>query len=261
MKASILGRRNPLMKLLALFVLVGGLTLVFDPVTPACFLAVAVVAGWSLGRVSPGRLVRATWPLWPAVVGIFVSNLLVGRAGAGATPLARLGPVEVTGPALETAGSLALRLLAMAAFSAVFVKTTDPADLVLSLVQQGRLSFRFAFGTLVGVRMLPLLRSEYMTIRAAHRVRGVREGRGVRGVWHRLRRYSLPLLTGAIRRAGRVALAMEARAFGAYPERTYRRRLVVSAADWLLLLASIALVGALIGGLRALGITRFGVGV
>jgi energy-coupling factor transporter transmembrane protein EcfT len=195
--------------------------------------AAARRARW--GEAGRWRTAAGTAPtaagLAPAAY-VSTANILFGRFNADAPALIQLGPLRVTGVALVNASSLVARLVALGAFSAVFVRTTDPSDLVLSLVHQARLSYRVAFGTLVGLRMLPLLQGEYATIRAAHRVRGIDEGRGLRGTWRRIRRYSIPLLAGAVRKAGRVALAMDARAFGAYDDRTYMRRLVVTGADW-----------------------------
>ncbi len=169
--------------------------------------------------------------------------------------------MRVTLPALRTAASLSLRILSFAAFSVVFVKTTEASDLILSLVHQCRLHYRLAYGIMVGCRTLPLLQGEYETIRAAHRVRGVREGKGPLGLWSRVRRYAVPLLAGAVRRANRVALAMDARAFGAFPERTYRRTMQVRAADWLFMGCTVAASAGLILALWFAGLARFGVGV
>jgi energy-coupling factor transporter transmembrane protein EcfT len=72
-----------------------------------------------------------------------------------------------------------------------------------------------------------------------------------------MRRYSIPLLAGAVRKAGRVAIAMDARAFGALPDRTYRERMVVRAADWLFLGAVVAVTAAVILGLWGAGHAHF----
>ncbi len=168
-----------------------------------------------------------------------------------------LGPVKITGPALWAAGTLWLRLLSFALLSLVFIKTTEPQHLILSLVHQLRLSYRVAYGTMVGYRMLPLFQADYQTIRAAQRVRGVREGRGLLHAWSRTRRYAIPLLTGAVRKAGRVAVAMDARAFGALPDRTYRERMMVRRSDWVFLAVVVAMVAAVVVGLWFAGIARF----
>ena len=43
--------------------------------------------------------------------------------------------------------------------------------------------------------------------------------------------YPIPLLATAVRRGERVSNAMESRAFGAYPERTYYRQVQLTGAD------------------------------
>jgi energy-coupling factor transport system permease protein len=255
-----LQRRNPAIKLLALLVVLVLLTLVFDPVTPLVLAVLAVIGGRVAGGVPLRGLARLLVVLVPAAIGVYVANILFGRFNAASPALAHFGPLRITEVALRNASSLVARLVALGAFSAVFVRTTDASDLVLSLVHQVRLSYRVAFGTLVGLRMLPLLQGEYATIRAAHRVRGLDEGRGLRGIWRRARRYSVPLLAGAVRKAGRVAMAMDARAFGAFDDRTYRRRLVVTRADWVFLVAVVGVVLAVMGGMAALGIAHFGLG-
>jgi energy-coupling factor transport system permease protein len=64
-------------------------------------------------------------------------------------------------------------------------------------------------------------------------VRGIAGGGGLRGTYHQARRYAVPLLATAIRQAERTALAMDGRAFGAYPTRTYYRQFRFTMADYL----------------------------
>jgi energy-coupling factor transport system permease protein len=188
---------------------------------------------------------------------ILLANVLFNKNNAAADALLWIGPVKVTGPALWAAGTLWLRLMCFALLSLVFVQTTQPQHLILSLVHQLHLNYRVAFGTMVGYRMLPLLQADYQTIRAAQRVRGVREGRGPLRAWGRFRRYAIPLLAGSVRKAGRVAIAMDARAFGAFPDRTYRERMVVRRSDWLLVAAVVVVVTVIVIAFRLLGFTRF----
>ncbi len=258
---SFLSHRNPVVKLAVVLALSLSLTVIFDPVTPAAFAAVGLAAAWALGGVKPGRMLRALAPVAMAGVGIMAANLLFGRGTPNDELLAAWGPFTITEGRLFLGGSIAVRVLAFAALSLCFALTTEPGDFILSLVQQLRLNYRVAFGVLVGYRMLPLLQSEYQHIRSAQRARGYTEGRGPAAWWRRVRRYSLPLLAGAVRRAGRVALAMDARAFGAFPDRTYRRRLRVGRADVLFAVGAISAGGAIVVVLSILGITRFGVGV
>jgi energy-coupling factor transport system permease protein len=255
-----LQRRNPTVKLAAVVLVALALTFIFDPATPAVLAVLMVLVGRLGGRLSIPSQLRPLWIFAFAGIAILLANIFFNKENATAPALASLGPVTITGPALWAAGTLWLRLLAFALLSLVFVRTTEPQDFILSLVHQLHLNYRVAFGTMVGYRVLPLLQADYQTIRAAQRVRGVREARGALHLWAHFRRYALPLLTGSVRRAGRVALAMDARAFGAFAGRSYRRRMTVDRGDWLFLGVVTVVVGVVVVALWLAGVARFTVG-
>jgi energy-coupling factor transport system permease protein len=252
-----LQRLNPSMKLLAVALTAIALTFILDPVTPAVLFVLTLAVGRFLGGLPVWRQVKPLLVFVIVGVAILVANIFFNKHNAEADALVWIGAVKVTRPALWAAGSLWMRLMCFALLSLVFVRTTPPQDLILSLVHQLRLNYRVAYGTMVGYRMLPLFRSDYEAIQAAQRVRGVQDGRGIVHSVRRLRRYAIPLLAGSVRKAGRVAIAMDARAFGAFPERTYRVRMVVRRRDRLFLLAVIVVVAGVIVGLRLAGIARF----
>lgn len=252
-----LQRRNPTIKLVTVAVVALAATFLFDPVTPLVVFAVTLTAGRLLGGLSFTTLLRPLLIFVLAGVAILIANILFNKENATSEVVFSLGPLEVTAAALWAAGSLWFRLLCFALLSLVFVKTTEPQHLILSLIHQAHLSYRAAYGTMVGYRMLPLFQSDYLTIRAAQRVRGAGEARGVLHAWSRTRRYAVPLLTGAVRRAGRIAVAMDARAFGAFPDRTYRERMVVRGSDIVFLVVAVTLVAVIIAASWLLGIARF----
>ncbi len=254
---SLLERRNPVIKLLAVVLVALTLTFVFDPVTPAVIFVLILLCGRLCGRLSLGSQLRPLSVFLVAGVAILLANIFFSRDNDTAEALFYLGPIKVTGPALWSAATLWLRLLCFALLSLVFIKTTAPQRLILSLIHQLHLNYRVAYGTMVGYRMLPLFQRDYRTIQAAQRVRGVREQRGWMHGWSRLRRSAIPLLAGAVRKAGRVAVAMDARAFGAFPERSYRERIVVRPADWLMLAAVVLVTAAVVLTLWWAGIARF----
>lgn len=254
---SNLARRNPTIKLLAVILIALALTFIFDPVTPAVLFGVVLLAGRFLGGLGMRALLLPLWVFVVAGVAILLANIFFNKENDVSAALITIGPVRITGPALWAAGTLWVRLLCFALLSVVFVKTTEPQRLILSLVHQLRLNYRVAFGTMVGYRMLPAFQVDYQTIRAAQRVRGVRERTGFLRLWSRVRRYSIPLLAGAVRKAGRVAVAMDARAFGALPNRTYRERMVVRLYDWVFLAVTLLVTAAVVVGLWWAGITVF----
>ncbi len=69
--------------------------------------------------------------------------------------------------------------------------------------------------------LLPLLEDEYADLQDAHNVRGAGAGNGIRDRLQRWQRFTVPFLFSALQRAQVTALAMDSKAFGAYPTKTF----------------------------------------
>jgi energy-coupling factor transport system permease protein len=229
-----LARANPVAKLGAAAILMAALFMASGPIAPAVVLAV-IVASLPLTGLGVRTLLVRTWPLLVAALVVGVLNVVLAPAAPG-------GPDIVTGVALG------LRLLGIALSGVIALATTDPTDLADSLQQQARLSPRLAVGALAAVRMLPILAVEWQLLGMARRARGVSAGRSPVAAARLAFGKLLALLVGAVRRATRLALAMDARGFGTAACRTIARPQRMRVADWGLLLAAIAL------GAVALGI-------
>jgi energy-coupling factor transport system permease protein len=214
--ASPLGRTSPLVKVgLAIVWLVG---LAFSQAIgpPLALAAVAIGAALVFGAVEPTRLLRAIAPLVGAAIGIVVFNALFSASNTDpASPLAfAVGSWRVTETAVSAAFGLGARVVAVVAVGAAFALTTEPTRLVDSLVQQARLSARFAYGALAAYQAVPRLGDDLATLRSARRIRGLR------GSWSP--RTLVGLLVRAIRGADQLAVAMDARGFGSDGRSHYR---------------------------------------
>lgn len=237
--ASLLGRANPLTKLAIALLWLVGLALTTRHLPPLAITGVALAAGPALGRIRIGDLGRALAPLWFVAGIVVLSNIVFGAANTNpaAAELVRVGPLRVTAEAVSTATALGLRVLAIASVGAVFALTTEPTRLVDALVQQARLPERFAYGALAAYQAIPRFAEDLTTLRQARRIRGLR------GDWHP--RLLIGLLVLAIRHGDRVALSMDARAFGSGPRTRYRVVRWTPIDALLALGAIVALVGAL----------------
>lgn len=229
-----LARANPVAKLVAAAILMAVLFVASGPVPPAIVLAGIVACLPFTGLPVPTLLAR-TWPLLVAALMVGVLNVILAPPSAG-------------GPDYANGLALGLRLLGIASSGVLALATTDPTDLADSLQQQAHLPPRLAVGAMAAIRTLPILASEWQLLGMARRARGVSAGRSplaaVRLAFGKL----LALLVGSVRRATRLAQAMEARGFGAEPCRTIARPQRMRVADWGLMLAAAAL------GAVALGI-------
>jgi energy-coupling factor transport system permease protein len=213
---SSLGRTSPVVKLGVAVGWLVGLAFTLDWTPPLLLAGTAMAAGILLGSVRPATLARSIAPLWIAALGIGVFNALYSTSNGdpAAASLVDLGPFRITGVAATNGVALALRVIAIASVGAVFTLTTDPTRLADSLVRQARVSPRFAYGALAAYQAIPRFAEDLSTLRQARRIRGLRWS------WHP--RLLVSLLVLAIRHGDRMALAMDARAFGAGPMTHFR---------------------------------------
>lgn len=213
---SPLGRTSPLLKLGLAVLWLLGLVLTLDPRPPILLTLLVVAAGLLGGRIPARRLAIGLFPLWSVALGIGIFNALFSGANADPTlpELARLGPFRLTEQAVANGIALALRILTIAAVGVVFALTTDSTRLVDALVQQGRVPERFGYGALAAYQAIPRLAETVTTLQQARRIRGLRTS------WHPS--ILVGLLVLAIRHGDRLALAMDARAFGVGPRSRYR---------------------------------------
>lgn len=242
-----LARANPIGKLAAALVLMLVLFVAVDPVTPALVLGVEL-AVVPLAGLSASALLRRAWPLALAAVGVGFTNALLAAEPGGVT-VVEIGPVAITTGSLVIGLALALRVAGIAFIGVLALATTDPTDLADALTQQLRMPPRVAVGSLAAFRLLPVFGQEWETLRLARRARGVDAGRSPLAAVRIFFGLTLAMLVAAIRRAVRLATAMEARGFGTRPCRSVARPQRMRAADWALIAAALAT------GLAATGIS------
>jgi energy-coupling factor transport system permease protein len=239
---SLLGRTGPLAKLFVALAWLVGLAFTVDPRPPLVIAATALVAGVLLGRIPARSFLLRLSPLVVAAAGIGLFNALSASAldPSGAS-LVRLGPTNVTEIGALAGLGLGLRVLAIGSVGVAFVLTTDATRLVDALVQVAHLPERFAYGALAAYQTVPRLLEDLVTLQQARRVRGLRTS------WHP--GVLVGLLILAVRRADRLALAMDARAFGLGPRSRYRVERWTRGDTGFVLVAGLVLLAALSTGL------------
>ena len=195
-------------------------------------------------RVTAGGLERGTLPE-PKLAADYRRGL--GRVGialvgedSGAT-LLNLGILSISEGSVNAGIATGLRAMALAVPTVLLLSSTNPSDLGGALAQQLKVPHRFVLGALAGMRLLGLLVEEFTTLTLARRARGVGDLRSpVQRVKARLGQV-LALLVQALRRAGRLAVTMEAKGFGS-GTRTWVRSATFTWRD-----AGVLAVGVLLG--------------
>lgn len=250
--AAPLARRNPVAKLAAALLFALPLITTLDPLTPALALAVELTV-LPLFGVRYATLARRAWPLLLAGGGVLISLVLFAADRSGRL-LVDLGPFDITSGVLITALGLMLRLFAISLPGVIVFATTDPTDLADALVQNTKAPARFAIGALAAFRLLPLLGDEWQMLNLARRARGIDAGRNPVAKLRLFVSTAFALLVGALRRGGRLAVAMDARGFDSGAPRTHARRQSFTPADTALLIGAAALSAAALTTTIALGL-------
>ena len=138
------------------------------------------------------------------------------------------------GQGLSAGLMIGCRIIALVVLMPALTVTTDARLLALGITRLG-LRYRTAFIITSTLNLIPVFEEEARLIMDARRLRGIRSAR--------LREYpaiALPLVIKAMRQAQMTALAMDARAFGAYHTRTWLCEIKLSAVDYGAFAAGIA---------------------
>jgi len=180
-----------------------------------------------------------------------VSMLLY--ADPGGRVYASFGFATISDASIALAVAVSLRVFALALPTILLFGRTDPIDMAAALAQIVHLPARFVLGVLAGTRTLGLFLDDWRSMELARRARGV----GDRGAVRRYFSMAFVLLVFAVRRGTKLAMAMEARGFGAPAERTWVRRSTLSGRDAVAVIGAILLITAALGAAVWAGTFRF----
>lgn len=211
---SLLHRADPITKMIWLLVVSVEAFILSSPVFLAAQIVLLFIVGIWLGRIPIGHFLKGASFLLVLMAGIFIFQVLFQHGGA---ELFRIGPLPVNATGVQYGLTVGLRIALISIAALIFIWTTRPRDLVIALVHIG-LPYRLGFAILIGFQFVPLLEQQARVIREAHAVRGLADTNGRIEAW---RRYMFPMLAFGIRKAESAAIAMECRALGAYPTRTF----------------------------------------
>ena len=247
---EVLRRVNPLAKYGAVLPVFVAVILSKGLALPAGIALASVLVLLSCSR-QPLRI--AVWVVLglPLLAATFMMSLAVWTpAPPTEAPLFALGPLSWSPTAMLTAAATGARIAAILALALMVGLTTDTRALVRAAVQNLRLPYRIGYAALIAFEFVPHLRTEFQTIRLAHRARYAAVAASRRFELRRvLGGLTIPIaiFAGGIRHAERVAVSMETRSFGLHERRTERAQEPFLRSDWLWFIGLLALYAAVIG--------------
>lgn len=225
---------NPVARIIGALIMCIPMFVSLDVVSASVAFGLELVLLW-IGGINPIRVLRHTWPVWVAAAGGFISVLLYGRTSGDI--LWQAGWIVVSEGSVYLACATFLRVAAIAVPGVILALGLDPTDLADGLVQILHLSPRFVYGGLAGMRMFTLLQDDWRALGLSRRSRGLGDGNAIA----RALSQAFGLLVLSIRRATKLATAMEARGFGGDTPRSQARTSRLHPVDWVFFAISIAI--------------------
>ncbi len=235
---------------LGLLACTGVLAVVLDRPVSLGLLALLSALPFALLRV-PGRwrahgLLAVLTLVWGTVLsqGLFYAD-------EPRTALLRVGPVAFWREGAVHGVVQSLRFVAVT-LAGIAVAVSTPVDRLLAALLRARVPFGMGFLAVTALRFVPEGTREALVVRRARARRGRPIARRAPLAWIREELALIrPVVARALRRAGTLAEALDARGFDATAPRTVRRPLRMGAGEGVLLgLAALLTAGAL--GLRVL---------
>lgn len=211
-----LSRLNPLTALAGVAVLSAGLLLSLDWVSASIALTAELMLLAVFGAFDRSSL--------KVLVAVLIASLLTGFSvllygqESGESYVEFLF-IHVTDGSLELAIATSLRVLAIAVPAVLVAARISPVRLADALEQHTRLPARFVVGALASLQTVATVRDDWDLLARARRARGVGNGSGIL----RFLSQAFSLLVLALRRAEKLALAMQTRGFDRAHERSWSR--------------------------------------
>ncbi|WP_039042994.1 energy-coupling factor transporter transmembrane protein EcfT [Sporosarcina sp. ZBG7A] len=157
----------------------------------------------------------------PLVISFASSAFTMMLFGKGDAVLWQWGILKISEESIQHGLLLGTKSLTFGLVGFTFLLTVQPVLFFYAMMQQYRLPSKYAYSFIASIRLLPLVVEEIHVRTNALKVRGITFSRGMKGLGERIQAYTVPLFAQSIRRAQRIAIAMEAKQYQMGAARTY----------------------------------------
>ncbi|MBD8067758.1 energy-coupling factor transporter transmembrane component T family protein [Bacillus sp. PS06] len=231
-KETWLHQINPSLKLIVMILLFVAVLLIHNINFIINFTIVTFILFIAFTGHPVKRIMLLSLPFLLVFISTASTMILFGK---GEITWFKWGLIHITEESFFRGMHIGFRAIIFAALGLTFALTTRPVFLFYSLMQQLKLPPKYAYSFMAGMRLIPIMMEEFQTIRQAMKVRGVESRKGIKAFFQKFITYSIPLLSQSIRRAHRIAVAMEAKRFSQVKKRTYYYAIAFSRIDILFL--------------------------
>ena len=247
---SVIHRLDPRMKILLTVLMIVAVFMVHTLVGYAVILAFVYMTT-RLAKIPFRLLMKGLKPLRFILILTFLLNLFFSN---GAKVLLHWGIITITAEGLNQAVHYSLRLMFLVIGTSLLTLTTSPVSLAdgLELILSPLKKIHFpahelAMMMTIALRFIPTLLEETDKIMKAQMARGADFESG--NLFKRAKAMVpllVPLFVSAFRRAGDLAMAMEARCYHGGENRTRLRVLKITRNDYLALASTLGLIGLIV---------------
>ena len=157
----------------------------------------------------------------PLVISFLSTGLTMLLFGKGDAVLWQWGIFKISEESIQHALLLGSKSLSFGFVGFTFILTIQPVLFFYAMMQQFRLPSKYAYSFIAAFRLIPAVTEELQIRRNALKVRNIQFSNGIKGMYERLQSYTVPLFAQSIRRAQRIAVAMEAKQYQMGAARTY----------------------------------------
>ena len=157
----------------------------------------------------------------PLAVSFVSTALTMVLFGKGTSVLWQWSVIKISEESIQHALLLGSKSLSFGFIGFTFLLTVQPVLFFYAMMQQFHLPSKYAYSFIASFRLIPAVTEELSIRRNALKVRNIQFSRGVKGMFERLQMYAVPLFAQSIRRAQRIAVAMEAKHYQMGAARTY----------------------------------------
>lgn len=246
---TIIQRLDPRARLIFIFCAIIAIIQVWDFRILAAWLAVAMAA-FFLARLTWRETRRFWMVVLPIITMLVTITALTGRGGEEAYKVAHplwstsvlgLFTFTMTAEQLAFAASQFVRMLTMATFGLLIPFTIHPAQYGITFRGLG-MSDKFAVATDLAFRLVPTVAKDFQVTLDAQRARGYELERKGAGLFQQIRNLApliVPVTIGTILSGEDIIDAMDLRAFGAKPRRTWIVELRYARRDYVLMAAGV----------------------
>jgi energy-coupling factor transport system permease protein len=151
------------------------------------------------------------------------------------------GFIRATREGLAAGLNVGLRLIVIITISMILAITTDPRQLVASLITILHMPYRFAYALYSTLRFIPLMRNNATVIMEAQTIRGATIDQSLFAKVKHFIWLVIPLIVSGLQQASMSAIALDSRAFGYKATRTNLTKVHVNPIGPIFVVVSLAI--------------------